>query len=224
LEIMRVLIVDEIILMGDIVANVLKDQPDMEIVGVATSLAHARRLAATSDVILISSRLPDNGALQYTQVLSARYPEARILVLGLTGVQAEMLRFVEAGTSGYVLKDASVADLLAAIRAAYNGEALISPAMAEALMSRVAALSTRSSDPEIMARVADLTPREREVLRLIEQGYSNREIADLMTVEVGTVKNFVHSLLHKLGVRRRSQAARYALGLQIAESPSHDHM
>jgi two-component system response regulator DevR len=221
---MRVLVVDEITLMGDIVANVLKDQPDIEIVGVVTSLAHARRLAAVSDVILISSRLSDNGALQFTQVLSARFPEARIIVLGLTGVQAEMLRFVEAGTSGYVLKDASVSDLLASIRAAHNGEALISPAMAEALMSRVAALSTLGSDPETLARVSDLTPREREVLHLIEQGYSNREIADLMIVEVGTVKNFVHSLLHKLGVKRRSQAARYALTLPAADGPSQRHM
>jgi DNA-binding NarL/FixJ family response regulator len=209
----RVLLVNEIRLMSNVIRSVLEEEPDIEVVGGVTSLDEALALASKSDVALVSTRLPEDGALKLTTAIAEAHPSVKVLVLGLTETKGQVLQYVEAGATGYVLKDDSVDDLLSHVRAAQSGEALVSPDIAAALMSRVGELAQLFADVESgLNEAADLTPREREILELIGQGLTNQEIADRLVIEVGTVKNHVHSILQKLDVgNRRDAAAHLAL-------------
>jgi DNA-binding NarL/FixJ family response regulator len=208
----RVLLVNEIRLIGNVIASALEDESDVEIVGGVTSLDEALALAPKSDVVLVSTRLPEGGALKLTSAIAEAHPSVKVLVLGLAETKGQVLQYVEAGAAGYVLKDDSVGDLLSCIRAAQSGEALVSPNIAAALMSRVGELAQLFADVESgLSEAADLTPREREILELIGQGLTNQEIADRLVIEVGTVKNHVHNILQKLEVGNRQDAAALAL-------------
>jgi DNA-binding NarL/FixJ family response regulator len=208
--VIRVLLVNEMPLVSNVIASVLEDESDIEVVGRATSVDGALDLATESDVVLVSTRLPDSGALKLTSAIAEADPSVKILVLGLGESKERVLRYVEAGADGYVLKNDSVDDLLRHIRAAQRGKALVSPKIAAALMSRVTELAQLFAEIESgLSESADLTPREREILELIGQGLTNQEIADRLVIEVGTVKNHVHSILQKLDVSSREDAASY---------------
>ena len=206
----RVLIVNEIQLIGQAIATVLADEPDIDVTGCVGSGPEALRLAAESDVVLISPRLPENGALALTRTLAERFPSLKILAMGLVESRAWVLEYVEAGADGYVARDDSIEDLLRRMRAAHKDQAMVSPEIAAALMDRVARYAKLFDEVEAgLYEEADLTPRERETLELIGEGLTNQEIADRLVIEVGTVKNHVHSILTKLGVSNRDDAAAY---------------
>jgi two-component system NarL family response regulator len=206
----RVLLVNEMSLMGNVLAAVLEDESDIEVVGRITSTDEALARVAECDVVLVSARLPNGGTLKLTQATTEADPAAKVLVLGIAEKKEQVLRYIEAGADGYILKDDSVDDLLQRIRAAYRDRAIISPRVAAALISRVTELTQLVTETEgqVLASV-DLTPREQEVLELIGQGLSNKAIADRLVIEVGTVKNHVHSILDKLDVSSRHEAAAY---------------
>ena len=206
----RVLLVNETLLVSNVIAAVLEDEPDIEVVGRATTAGEALAHVHECDVVLVSTSLPDGEALRLTEEITEADPEAKIVVLGLVESKENVLRYVEAGAAGYVPRDDSVADLVQRIRAAYRDKAMVSPEIAAALMSRLAELAQVFA--EVHAGVADageLTRRELEVLELIGQGLTNQEIAERLVIEVGTVKNHVHSILDKLNVRSRRDAAPY---------------
>lgn len=206
----RLLLVTQIELIGNVVAAMLEDESDMEVVGTVTSVEEALAMAAESDVILVSPRLPEDGALELTTTIAERYPSVKVLVFGLAESKARVLAYVEAGADGYVSRDDSVEDLLRHIRFAHKDRALVSPAVAAALMSRVTKYALLLSEVDSgLYDDADLTPREREILELIGAGLTNKEIADRLVIEVGTVKNHVHSVLQKLDVSSREDAAAY---------------
>ena len=206
----RVLIVTEVQFVGNATAAVIENEPDMEVVGCISDKREAFRLAAASDVVLISPRLPGNAALELTGHIAEAYPDVKILALGLTESRAWVLEYVEAGADGYVARDDSVDDLLKRIRAAARDRAVVSPEIAAALMSRVSRYAQLFDEVESgMHESASLTPREEEILQLIGEGLTNQEIADRLVIEVGTVKNHVHSILQKLGVASREDAAAY---------------
>lgn len=131
-------------------------------------------------------------------------PESRIVALGVADIEGDVLACAEAGVAGYVPRDGSIEDLVAAIQCAARGELLCTPRMAGSLLRRVAALAAEQG---YHSPTLALTRREREVVRLIDQGLSNKEIARQLGIEVATVKNHVHNLLEKLRVHRRSEAA-----------------
>jgi DNA-binding NarL/FixJ family response regulator len=206
----RVLLVNEIPLMCNVIASVLEDEPDIEVVGRATSVDEALDRAIECDIVLVSTRLPDNGALKLIGAIAETDALVKVVALGLTESKEQVLRYVEAGADGYVLKDNSVDALLKHIRTVHRGKALVSPEIAGALMSRVTEWAQLFEDIEAgVVETADLTPREREILELIGQGLTNQEIADRLVIEVGTVKNHVHNILQKLDVSSRQDAAAY---------------
>ena len=144
--------------------------------------------------------------------------------MGLPQSEEAILTYIEAGADGYVPQDGTMDEILKNIRALHRGEALASPKVIAALMARVNKLAELHSELGLKpdpARLADLTPREREVLVLIDQGFSNQEIADRLTIELGTVKNHVHNVLQKLGVNNRWEATAYStlLGNDDAAQP-----
>jgi two-component system NarL family response regulator len=214
MDVIRVLVVNQFPLMCDVIAAVLEDEPDIDVVGSATTVEDALRRASDCDVMLVSTRLPANAALEMTREVAESDLPAKVLILGLAESELEILRYVEAGAAGYVLQDDSVEELLSNIRAVHSGQAIVSPEIAGALVARVAELAQLFGDAFAIDSSADLTPREREVLQLIGQGLTNREIADRLVIELGTVKNHVHSILDKLNVSSRRDAAAYLALMQ----------
>lgn len=209
----QVLLVIEIPLIGNIFASVLEDEPDMQ---VAANIAASHEALAfiqeqAADIAVVSVGLPDPGALTLTRKLIDRAPAMKVLVLGLSEEDKNnALRFIEAGASGYICKDSSLKEFLECIRLAHKGEAQVSPKIAGAMMERLSNLARMFSALEHkMDKDARLTSRELQVLQFIGEGLTNQEIASRLVLEVGTVKNHVHSILEKLNVSNRGEAASY---------------
>ena len=211
----RVLVVDDQLMVRAGIAAIVDAEPDLEVVGEAADGEAALGLAARlrPDVVLMDIRMPGMDGLTATARLTAE-PGPRVLVLTTFHQDAYVFEALRAGASGFVLKDTRPADLLAAIRLVAGGEALLSPAVTRRLIEAFAAgtvVAPAAPDP----RLAGLTPREREVLVHIATGLSNAEIGAALGITTGTVKAHVYALLAKLGVRDRVQAtiAAYDLGL-----------
>jgi len=213
MDLIKVLLVIEARLIGNIFASVLGEEADIEVAGCVTSLQDALEFiqAQEVDIVLGSAGLPDQGALEFTRVIMDRELSTKVLALGLSEENKnEALRYIEAGACGYILKDSSVTELIEAIQLAQKGEAQISGRIAGALMERLFYLARMFSAVENkMDGDVRLTSRELEVLQFIGEGLTNQEIAARLVVEVGTVKNHVHSILEKLNVSNRDEAASY---------------
>jgi DNA-binding NarL/FixJ family response regulator len=208
----NILLVNEIRLMGNVITAVLEDEPDIHVVASVTNIDEALKIVKENavDVALVSTRLPDQGALKLTQAITELAPATKVLALGMTEEKKRVLRYVEAGAAGYVLKDDSLNDMIETIRAAEEGEVFVSPKIAAAMMERLSDLAQMFSDVEnSVTDDADLTDRELEVLELIGEGLTNQQISERLVIEVGTVKNHVHSILEKLNVSTRGEAAAY---------------
>ena len=213
--VIRVLLVNQIRLLCNVIAAVLEDEPDMEVVGCATSVEQALDLAPRSDVLLVNTRMSDGAALEVIRAVTDAELSTKVLALGLAESRAQILPYVEAGAAGYVLRDDSVDDLLGRIRGAHAGRVRVSPRIAAALMSRVAEYAQLFNQVETgIGEADDLTPREQEILELIAHGLTNQQIADRLVIEVGTVKNHVHSILQKLDATNRHEAAAYVAVLE----------
>lgn len=208
----RLIIVHQAHLICSLIASVLSEEPDIYIIGYASTVedALARLERSNCNMILVAATLPDNGALELTKAVAEQQPAIKVLVIGLPESENMILQYVAAGASGYVLQDVPVEKLLDNVRAVYDDKAIISPSVAAALMSRITELAQVASQVQVDPKsMEELTPREREVLDLIGQEATNQQIADQLFIEVGTVKNHVHSILKKLDVSSREEAASY---------------
>lgn len=208
----KILLINEIQLISNVIAASLEDEPDIHIAECVSSIEEGLRIIQEQeiDVVLVSIRLPNSGALQFTKKVTLDNPETKVLVMGLSEDKKQVIQFVEAGASGVVSKDDSITELLNTIRAANNEKAFVSPELASALMHRLSEVTRLLMDcSDSFPDEANLTPRELEILEMIGNKMTNRQIADELVIEVGTVKNHVHSILEKLGVHRREDARAY---------------
>ena len=208
----NLLLVNEIRLMGNVIVAALEDEPDIRVVASVTTYEEALQVVQEKeiDVALISTRLPDNGGLRLTSAIAEITPSVKVLALGLTEEKKRVLRYVEAGASGYILKDDSLEDLIEIVRATQEGKVFVSPQIAAAMMERLTNLAQMFAGVENnLTDTTTLTTREMEVLELISKGYTNQQIAQNLVIEVGTVKNHVHNILEKLNVSSRGEAAAY---------------
>ncbi|HSM71032.1 MAG TPA: response regulator transcription factor [Anaerolineales bacterium] len=211
-KLINLLLVNEIRLIGNIIVAALEDEPDINVVGCVTSPEEALKIVQEKvvDAVLVSTRLADQGALKLTRAIAEMEPATKVLALGLSEERKNILRYVEAGAAGYVLKDDSLDDLVGTVRAVQDGEMHVSPKIAAAMMERLSGLARVFSDIEnSSADTAGLTTREAEVLKLIGEGLTNQQIAEELIIEIGTVKNHVHNILEKLNVSSRGEAAAY---------------
>jgi len=207
-EPVRVLLVDDQRLMREGLRILLELEPDIEVVGEAEDGQAALEAYAVlrPDVVLMDIRMPGMDGVEATRRLRDRWPEARVIILTTFDDDAYVFEGLRAGALGYLLKDVSGAELAEAVRTVAAGGALIEPSVARKVVAefaRIAPPSHRAGEglPE------PLSEREREVLRLLAQGLTNREIAARLFLAEGTVKNYVTAILQKLGVRDRTQAA-----------------
>lgn len=210
--VMRILIVDRIHLAGEALAFVLNKERNIEVVGVAHTVDEALQQIAglRCDLLLANAHLYEDSALRLIEGVKQRYPNLKVIVLGLANSEAVIMRYIEAGASGYTLLQDSLDELRLRIRATFNQEAYVSPEVIAALMNRIANLSEILEDVGVVPeQYAELTERERQILNLIASGLTNQAIADELVIEVGTVKNHIHSVFDKLNVSSRKDAALY---------------
>ena len=160
-------------------------------------------------VALIDIGMPDKDGLEVTQILHQDFPQIKVIILGLIDLTDEIMTCIEAGATGYILKESSFEQLVETIRSVHRNEAFCSPRMAASLFSRIAEL-TSESKTQIASASVKLTERELDVLRLIAEGLPNKEIAKRLFIEAQTVKNHIHNILDKLQLHNRFETVQYA--------------
>jgi DNA-binding NarL/FixJ family response regulator len=199
----RALLVAGVRLYREGLAHALARDGRIEVVGTAASVDQALSSLSdvTPDVILLD--LTVAGALDGASDMMLAAPDAKVITLAVADPEQEVPEFGEVGVAAYVPREASLEDLVLTIQAAVRGECLCSPRVAAALLSRVATLA---ANPAGVPGTAAITPREQQVLDLVDQGLSNKEIAGRLLIEVATVKNHIHNILEKLGAHRRGEA------------------
>jgi two-component system response regulator DevR len=202
-EIIRVFLVDDHELVRRGIGELLSLEPDMEIVGEASTVAQAEgRIEATHpDVAVLDVRLPDGSGIDLCREVRSRNESTTCLMLTAYDDDDAIRAAVLAGASGYVLKDIRGSGLVDAIRAVAAGRNLIDPRLVKRVVERI---TTTTPDNPLLD---SLTPRERNLLQLIAEGLTNREIGVRMSLAEKTVKNYVSMMLSKLGLHRRTQAA-----------------
>ncbi len=208
-EATRVLLADPTTLLRRAVARLLALQPDFLVVGEADNGADAVKMAGRlrPDLVVLDAALPVLAGAEAAQVLRERYPEIHVVVLAGACDDADFHRAVRAGVSGYLLKDLAPEQLFEALRAVMRHETPVAPALVTRMLTE---LRERDRDPA-PAGGPQLSFREREIMRLVAQGLSNKEIGARLHITEGTVKTHVHNVLHKLKIENRIQAAAYVV-------------
>jgi two-component system, NarL family, response regulator LiaR len=209
--IIGVLVVDDHDLFRTGLASLLSTESDIEVVAQASTGRSGVRLAGElqPDVVLMDLRMPDISGHEATRAIVAERPSARVVVLTVSSADEDVVAAVEAGACGFLAKDTPIEEVISAVRAAASGAAWLSSRAAEVVLG-----SLRRAKQERLpddGPIEDLSPRELEVLHLIARGMENAEIAEELGISPRTAKNHVSSILMKLGVPGRVQAAIYAV-------------
>lgn len=211
----RILIVTTVRLLSDLIQVACKNHSDLEIIGTVNDKSQAFANAGRCDVMLVSYDVPE--ALTIVQNFGGKTMSPAIVVMGLPNVEPLILRYLEAGAAGCIREQESVQELVQAIRLAAARQVALHADLFAVVLGRVSQLSNQHRESKMPMNERNdkqLTQREREILQLIAQGYANREIAQQLTIELGTAKNHVHNILDKLNVKtRRDAAVYYSLGL-----------
>ncbi|HEX2904836.1 MAG TPA: response regulator transcription factor [Jatrophihabitans sp.] len=199
----RVFLLDDHEIVRRGIADLLSADPEIEIVGEAGNAAEAlaRIPAARPDVAVLDARLPDGSGIDVCRDIRSAMPAVRCLILTSYDDNDAVFAAVMAGASGYLLKEVRGSSLLDAVRQVAAGRSLLDPNVTERLLAKL-----REPAP-VDERLAALTPRERDILELIADGLTNRQIGEQLYLAEKTVKNYVSGLLAKLGMQRRTQAA-----------------
>ena len=207
-----VLIVDDHAVVRQGLRAFLELQPDLQVVGEAADGTEAlvQAKALLPDIILMDLVMPNGDGVSATRAITAAVPSTKVLILTSFSEDEKVFASIKAGAHGYLMKDVLPPELVKAIRTVYRGEAQLHPEIARKLMSEF-------STPAPTAPKHDLTERELDVLRLIAQGMSNKEIAENLVLSEKTVKTHVSNILQKLHLSDRTQAAVYALKQKIVE-------
>jgi two-component system response regulator DevR len=208
----RVFLMDDHELVRRGLVDLLKSEADITVVGEAGTAAEAvRRIPSTRpDVALLDGRLPDGSGIDVCREIRSTDPSIRCVILTSFDDDEALFAAIMAGASGYLLKEVGGSNLVAGIRQVAAGHSLIDPAVTQKLLDRL-----RNPVKET-SKLDQLTPREKEILNLITDGYTNRQIGEKLYLAEKTVKNYVSILLTKLGMQRRTQAAVYGAGLRHA--------
>ncbi|MGW7520114.1 response regulator [Streptomyces sp. NPDC054796] len=200
--------------------DLLGGEPDIDVIGEAASAdqALARVPALRPDVAVLDVRLPDGDGISVCRELRSALPGLACLMLTSFDEEDALLDAIMAGAAGYVLKQIEGADLISAVRTVAGGKSMLDPATTARLMHSLRGSEAPSQEDE---RLADLSPRESDILRLIGEGLTNRQIGKRLYLSEKTVKNNISRLLGKLGVQRRIQAAVIASQLGPQEPKEH---
>jgi DNA-binding NarL/FixJ family response regulator len=207
----RVLIADDHGIVRSGLRMLLEQQRDIEVIAEASDGAAARDLAIRErpDLAILDVKMPKLTGLQATREIREQAPDVSVLILSMYDDERYLFEALKAGASGYVLKAQADVDLIGAVRAVERGEPFLTPAAQRALIQDVLGEGTRGSD--------ELSPREQEVVKLVAEAHTNREIAEILHLSEKTVENHRSNAMRKLGMRDRVELVRYAIRRGLIE-------
>ena len=211
----RILLVDdhEVVRLG--LKSLLERHPQFDVVGEASSAREAMEIINTThpDVVVMDIRLPGTSGIEASEEITGRFPETKVIMLTSYAEDEMLFSAIRAGASGYILKQIGGEDLVRALEAVARGEAMLDPIVTQRVFQEV----RRAVKEEEASAFAHLSQQEKHVLLLVSEGKTNREIAKALFLGEGTVRNYVSSILSKLGVNNRAEAAAYAVQHNLRE-------
>jgi DNA-binding NarL/FixJ family response regulator len=205
----RVILIEDNRLLREGINAMLKKEPDINVTG--TFGENDFTLDKVSElkphVVLLDLGLPDQNSLELVKSLKDENDDVKIIVMDLVPIQEDILRFVKAGVSGFILKDATTSEFTKTIRTVAGGENVLPPIMAGSLFSQIMDNGFKELGPEKLVQYVKMTNREREIVALIAEGLANKEIAQKLSLSIYTVKSHVHNILEKMTLNTRVQIA-----------------
>jgi DNA-binding NarL/FixJ family response regulator len=215
MEKIRIILVDDHTILRDGIRALLENEPDMVVIGAAedgrTAVNLTRQLLP--DVVLMDIAMPLLNGLEATRQITHDYPKVKVLILSMYDNEEYIRNSLAHGAMGYILKDASAVELLDAIRSVNRGETILSPAVTRLVVENY----LRWGDLQKDNNTDGLSPREREVLQLIAEGYANKQIAEILCISIKTVQVHRLNLMSKLGFHDRADLIKYAIQRKIID-------
>lgn len=210
-----ILLADDHTILRSGIRSLLEDEPGLSVVGEAedgrTAVAMACQLKP--DVVVMDIAMPLLNGLEATRQIKTQCPEVKVLILSMHDNEEYIRQVLEAGAMGYILKDAAARELINAIQSVYRGEAVLSPAVTRLVIEDY--LRWGGTRPQ--EESDGLSPREREVLQLIAEGYTNKQIAEILSISIKTVQAHRNNLMQKLDLHDRGELIKYAIQKKIIE-------
>ena len=216
----RVMVVDDHEVVRSGLKATLEPEQDLTVVGEAGSAAEAIEKVArfAPDVVLMDVRMGEVSGIEACRMIKNTHPQVSVLMFTSFGEEEAVMSSIMAGASGYLLKNVGRADLLKAIRAASGGQSLLDPSVTKKVMERLARLAAKEEERAVQV----ISDREKEVLVLVAQGRTNKEIAEELVISENTARNHVSRILDKLGLSRRSEAASFAAQHGLLKQETND--
>lgn len=208
----RIIIVDDHQVIRDGLKSVLEAEADLDVVGEGQSGRAAVRLCRElqPDVVIMDITMPDLNGIEATRQIRADRPETKVIALSMHSDRRYVTRMLEAGATGYVLKESAIDDVVRAIRAVAEGGSYLSPDIAGIVIADYLSRSSRSGEAEVKPE-PKLTDREREVLQLLAEGKTSKEIAEVLCVSIKTIDAHRRQIMDKLGLRTVAELTKYAI-------------
>src|ERR1017187_425227 len=207
----RLLLIEDNRLLRDGIFSILKFHKDIVIIAASgdgkNSLAKIQQLKP--NVVLLDLGLRSQNSLHVVEIVKKEFPQAKIIVMDLAPVQADILQYVKAGADGFILKDASLNDFLITIRTVSEGSTVLPPLLVDSLFSQIVDHAVREGKPKLKEAVR-MTKREREVIQFLGHGMSNIEISQKIHISAYTVKSHIHNIMEKLALHTRLEIANYS--------------
>lgn len=226
----RLLLIEDNRLLRDGIATMLKGHKDIEVVAASrngdNSILRIHKLKP--NIILLDLGLRSQNSLHVVEIVKKEFPQAKVIVMDLAPAQGDILEFVKAGASGFILKDATLDDFLSTIRSVAEGEKVLPPILNGSLFSQIIEHAVNGGGTLNLTKAIRMTKREREIIGLISDGLSNKEIGTRLHIATYTIKSHVHNIMEKLALHTRLEVANYAytdgaLSKEIAKGLSMIH-
>ena len=208
----QILLIEDNRLLRDGITAMLKKQTDMHVVGTAGNGEIILNMIGElkPDIILLDLGLRNQNSLQVVKLSKQHYPTTKIITMDLVPLQADIFEFIQAGVSGFILKDANVSDFFKTIRSVYEGTDVLPSQLTGSLFSQIVEQAVNGANQTVIDKSIRMTKRERQVIELIADGLANKEIAQKLHLSTYTVKSHVHNILEKLTLNTRVQIAKHA--------------
>ena len=207
----RLLLIEDNRLLRDGIFSILKAYRDIVIIAASgdgkNSLAKIQQLKP--NIVLLDLGLRSQNSLHVVEIVKKEFPQAKIIVMDLAPVQADILQYVKAGANGFILKDASLNDFLITIRTVAKGSTVLPPLLVDSLFSQIVDHAVREGKSGLKDAI-QMTTREREVIQFLGEGMSNREIGQKIRISTYTVKSHIHNIMEKLALHTRLEIANYS--------------
>ena len=207
----RLLLIEDNRLLRDGILSILKPHKDIIIIAASGESRNTtlKIHQLKPNVVLLDLGLRSQNSLRVVEIVKKDFPEAKIIVMDLAPVQADILQYVKAGANGFILKDASLNDFLITIRTVAEGSTVLPPVLVDSLFTQIVDHAVREGKPKLNEAVK-MTKREREVIGLLAEGLSNKEIGQKIHVSTFTVKSHIHNIMEKLALHTRLEIANYS--------------